>query len=425
MFNEVRLLRAIGTSTKAHQQEYQHERTSMSTLAWDAEVESPATLAILGAGAAGIETAIYARFLGYDVMLFDTGRPARLTKRWHHRSMNATVSQLTTSLGWAALKAQDPSIIAPSNDTVWNGEQYESHYLTPLAKTDLLHDHVQFNSRVESVGRLTFHRDETHDLQARCNDEFYLIIDSRNRGVYTARADVVVDCRGLTGKKIGLGPGGGYSIGQRNVEMKAFFDTFPLDDRFEARHLENKSMLIVGLNNATQRFIREAQDINWSATANFIWLVRPDDLESASALLKVCHEKKTVCNVTIFRGYGVVEIKPQEDRSMAKLLLADDSTNDLTVDHIFVPDDPVFDSSIFRDQLHVKLSNQHPYLPELIEGTSIATTEPHYYVMPPSFNADSDQGNQPLYECIRKLFALLGDRADLDLYSIIQAQSQT
>ncbi len=38
---------------------------------WDAEVESPATIAIIGAGSTGIEAAIYARFLGYEIVLFD------------------------------------------------------------------------------------------------------------------------------------------------------------------------------------------------------------------------------------------------------------------------------------------------------------------------------------------------------------------
>ena len=44
---------------------------------WDPEVESPASIAIIGAGPVGIEAALYGRFLGYDVDIYDIGRPAR------------------------------------------------------------------------------------------------------------------------------------------------------------------------------------------------------------------------------------------------------------------------------------------------------------------------------------------------------------
>ncbi len=41
---------------------------------WDPEVESPASIAVIGAGSVGIEAALYARFLGYNVDIYDTGR---------------------------------------------------------------------------------------------------------------------------------------------------------------------------------------------------------------------------------------------------------------------------------------------------------------------------------------------------------------
>jgi NADPH-dependent 2,4-dienoyl-CoA reductase/sulfur reductase-like enzyme len=43
---------------------------------WDPEIDAPAVVAILGAGPIGIEAALYARFLGYDVLLFDQGKVA-------------------------------------------------------------------------------------------------------------------------------------------------------------------------------------------------------------------------------------------------------------------------------------------------------------------------------------------------------------
>ena len=45
-------------------------------------VETPAKLAILGAGPIGLEAALYARFLGYEVEVFDRGAVAEHVRRW-------------------------------------------------------------------------------------------------------------------------------------------------------------------------------------------------------------------------------------------------------------------------------------------------------------------------------------------------------
>ncbi len=93
---------------------------------YDPEVESPATIAIIGAGPVGIEAALYGRFLGYEVEIYDTGRPARQATRWNHRRMNVPVHACTTSLGHAAIASHDENYQpADSNDfyTVRNSQR--------------------------------------------------------------------------------------------------------------------------------------------------------------------------------------------------------------------------------------------------------------------------------------------------------------
>ncbi|MFN5103922.1 MAG: hypothetical protein ACK5GJ_14110, partial [Planctomycetota bacterium] len=55
----------------------------IDALPWDPEMESPATIAILGAGPMGIEAALYARFLGYHVSIFETRRVAHRMLDWN------------------------------------------------------------------------------------------------------------------------------------------------------------------------------------------------------------------------------------------------------------------------------------------------------------------------------------------------------
>ena len=77
----------------------------MIELPWDPEVESPATIAVIGGGPVGIETALYARFLGYFVSIFESRRVGHRMLDWHHRKLAINVAECTTPLGIAAIKA--------------------------------------------------------------------------------------------------------------------------------------------------------------------------------------------------------------------------------------------------------------------------------------------------------------------------------
>ena len=63
-------------------------------------------IAILGAGPIGLEAAIYARYLGFDVAVFDRGTVANNVLQWGHVRMFSPFSMNSSSLGVAALKAQ-------------------------------------------------------------------------------------------------------------------------------------------------------------------------------------------------------------------------------------------------------------------------------------------------------------------------------
>ena len=114
---------------------------------WDPEIDAPAVVAIIGAGPIGIEAALYARFLGYDVLLIDHGKVAGNVLKWGHLKMFTPFHRNSTSLGLAALRAQEPDYKPPAADAYLTGREYAQEYLVPLAKTDLIYDgvHVQPN----------------------------------------------------------------------------------------------------------------------------------------------------------------------------------------------------------------------------------------------------------------------------------------
>ena len=51
--------------------------------------------------------------------------------------------QLRSSLGLAALRAQDPEYRPPESDAHLTGRQWVDRYVLPLSQTDLLADHIQ------------------------------------------------------------------------------------------------------------------------------------------------------------------------------------------------------------------------------------------------------------------------------------------
>jgi hypothetical protein len=177
---------------------------------WDIEIDmdTPATIAVLGAGPTGIETALYARFLGYDVVLVEQTKPASAAIAWADRSLGAPLRELISSLGIRALEAQGHNLTCLDDTADATGAQWATSYLTPLAKSDLIADCVLPFTRVVDVGRWQTHKYDSVDSQSRCNDEFRLLLHSDKRGSWVAPVDVVIDCTGKSPRRSGLGPNG-------------------------------------------------------------------------------------------------------------------------------------------------------------------------------------------------------------------------
>ncbi len=140
-------------------------------------------------------------------------------------------------------------------------------------------------------------------MQLRCNDEFYIVAQSQSRGNYTTRADVVIDCRGFTGKALGIGPGGTFANGQLQCKDR-WLRYYPLDDRFEPhRFLETKT-LVVGTSLQAQQFISEFRQVEFPGKAHLLWLVRPQEVSFAEAWVNAeSHAFASKTPVTVLNGY--------------------------------------------------------------------------------------------------------------------------
>src|SRR3954454_10912892 len=111
-------------------------------------IDTPARLAILGAGPIGLEASLYARFLGYEVVIYEAEGVAASIRRWGHVRMFTPFGMSRTTLGVAAIQAQDESYRPPADDAQLTGHEWIEWYLLPLAGTDLLADCLRLNTAV-------------------------------------------------------------------------------------------------------------------------------------------------------------------------------------------------------------------------------------------------------------------------------------
>ena len=178
-------------------------------------VDTPATIAIVGAGPIGIEAALYARFLGYSVLLFDKGGAAEHVRRWGRVQLFTPFSMNSSPLRIAALSAQDDDFQPPPPDAQLTGAQWATEYLLPLAHSDLVGDSLREHCEVLSITRPDFLKGECIGDEARGEDEFRVLYVDGDGREHVELVDVVIDASGVFSNPNNCGPGGGLALGER------------------------------------------------------------------------------------------------------------------------------------------------------------------------------------------------------------------
>jgi len=116
-------------------------------------IDMPARIAVLGAGPIGLEAALYARYLGYAVDIYERGVVAEHVRRWGHVRMFSPFGANRSPLGLAALAAQDSAWRPPGDDQFLTGREFTDRYLALLAQSDLLIDGLHERCEVLAISR--------------------------------------------------------------------------------------------------------------------------------------------------------------------------------------------------------------------------------------------------------------------------------
>ncbi len=183
-------------------------------------LESPASIAIIGGGPIGLEAALYGRFLGYEVTVFEQGDMTANVQRWGHLPMWTPFSMLHSRLGRQAITAQRPDWTWPQDEDAMTGESWCQAYLWPLAQSDLVAPCLRAHHRVVSVSRCRYRLHHAPTLIDRWQDGFELVWLDADHAEQSDTFDFVIDASGTFGNPQSWGPGGGLAIGQRTLQQQ-------------------------------------------------------------------------------------------------------------------------------------------------------------------------------------------------------------
>ncbi|HLW66547.1 MAG TPA: NAD(P)-binding domain-containing protein, partial [Gemmataceae bacterium] len=197
-------------------------------------------IAILGAGPIGLEAAIYARKLGFPVVIFERGQIGEHIRHWGHVRLFSPFGMNITPLGRSLISSSN----LPVETECITGRDYWSACLEPLAKSELLRECLQTETAVLSVARSGLLKSDYASDARRAQYPFRLLV-RKGQSERIEEADIVLDCTGTYGQHRWLGNGGIPAIGEQGAESHI---SYWLDDIMGARrdHYAGKSVLLIG-----------------------------------------------------------------------------------------------------------------------------------------------------------------------------------
>ncbi|PQO39121.1 hypothetical protein C5Y96_04465 [Blastopirellula marina] len=391
-------------------------------------VESPAHIVIVGAGSIGIEAALYARFLGYQVTLLDSGDVGAHLRKWAHVRMFTPFRANCTKLGRSALAAQYPDLSFPLADQHVTAGQYLEQYLLPLAKTDLVADCLKPHHTVISIARSSQTKAENYGLPARSETPLVTLARDQDGHEHVFESDIVLDCSGVGGQPNFIGGGGSPAVGE--LAARSHFETGLVDAHgSDSNRYANQQILVIGAGHSAATNICQLGLLARETLETHVtWVTRDGKAEGQNGPVPVIEDdplpqRKRVAseaNQLLIDENGHLDHWPE---TTVKSLHYEPQNDHFHVTlegkhsgvHTF---DRIVANVGFRPNLEMLHELQLDLCPNT-EGTKgLIQPEPNFYILgSKSFGRDSSYLLSDGFDQIRRVFAIIGDRENLDLYA--------
>jgi hypothetical protein len=402
-------------------------------------VETPARIAILGAGPIGLETALYARYLGYDVDVYERGRVCQHVMQWGHARLFTPFAANSSPLGIAAISAQDSTWKPPPADALLTGREFVERYCELLARSDLLADYIHEGVEVVAVGRGDLLKGELLG-EERADADFRFLLRSgageHESGIERiAIADVVIDATGTYGQHNWLGRGGVPALGELTVAAQIEYGLPDILGRDRDQYAHRHTLLIGENLEAASSAIALARLGHEAPYTRFTWITRSDPPPTAGPIQRIEHDlwpardqlarnanqliHGEIGHLTFWPATAVELIASHGAGEPFHVRLAGRHAGEIDVDRVIAnvghrPNAQLYaELQLAEDPLTSAptrwLADRRPQ--------ALLTPEPDFYVLgAKSVGRDSQFTIRDGLDQIRQLFTILGDRPDLNLY---------
>jgi thioredoxin reductase len=401
-------------------------------------------IAILGAGPIGLEAGIYARQLKLTFTIYEQGRVGEHMWRWGHVRLFSPFGMNATTLGRKAIQSQKLEPEFPADDACISGREHVERYLAPLA--GVLRENLRTETRVLSVGRAGYYKQDAVGDPARAKQPFLLLVRERNQDRYD-EADIVLDCTGTYSHHRWLGPSGIPALGESQAEPHIAYGL--VDVLGDAkRDYVNKSVLLIGAGYSAATtacsLAKLAQEHNTTWTT---WVARAaqtqplrripnDPLRERDRLAMQANSLATRDddNVEFHASTSVEGIEPQFNNQSFKVALrSGGQKKTFEVDKIIANVGYTPDRALYRElQIHECYASFGPMkLASLLAGSksqdclkqvchgpeSLRNPEPNFFILgAKSYGRDAQFLMRIGFEQVRDVFTLITGNAGLDLY---------
>jgi thioredoxin reductase len=402
-------------------------------------VDTPAHIAVLGAGPVGLEAALYARFLGYDVTLYERAAIAEHVLRWGHARMFTPWQMNVSPLGLAALRTQHPDWHPPADDALLTGRQWAEAYLLPLAASDLLADSLQLQTDVLGLARRGLLKGDAAGDEERGEHELLVMVRDAQGHERIDKADVVIDATGTYRQPNPLGRGGLPALGERQVSEPIEYFLPDIAGEGRARYA-GRSVLVAGAGHSAAANVLALAGLEPPPT--IFWVTRRAPEADAAGPVRLIPSDRLperdrvarAANALAAGGDGALTHWPgtwvkrvEWSAGMYHVQLVGDHKQEIEVERIIA-------SVGYRPDHALAAELQMAWCSTTGAPRNLAASagggperllnpEPDYYVL----GAKSGGRGSQLFVAdglrqIRDLFTIIGDRAGLDLYGSLSKQ---
>jgi thioredoxin reductase len=404
-------------------------------------------LAILGAGPIGLEAALYAHQLQLRFTVYERGRVGEHVQRWGHVKLFSPFGMNVTSLGLAAVRAENSKRELPAENICITGREHWECYLEPLSKSAALRERIRTDCQVMTISRQEYLKSDMPGGTKRGDQPFRLLLRVNKTQERVEEADMVLDCTGTYGQHRWMGAGGIPAMGESSAEPHI---AYGLEDVLGARQstYAGKNVMVIGGGYSAATTICSLASLAEKHPDTWIyWLARCRSSQPIKRItndpLKERDRLAVKANTLATRGEGNVEFHHQAviesvewsgpDRGFKITARLGPKTQTWEVERLIANVGFTPDSSLYRElQIHecyaslgpmnlaAALLKQHgldclqmtPQGPEALRNP-----EPNFFILgSKSYGRNSHFLLKNGFEQIREVFTLITGKPDLNLY---------